>query len=76
MATIKRKVIETSKLLDNQHDNAIDNINFDLDVGQGRAEPIMSYVQLLGPSQPSGATGGPLQVYRNHRPSRTSLTST
>ena len=24
-ATIKRKVIETSKLLDNQHDNAIDN---------------------------------------------------
>ena len=34
-ATIKRKVIETSKLLDNQHDNAIDKINFHLDVGQG-----------------------------------------
>ena len=32
-ATIKRKVIETSKLLDNQHDNAIDKINFHLDVG-------------------------------------------
>ena len=46
-ATIKRKVIETSKLLENQHDNAIDKINFHLDVGQGRAEAIMSYVQVL-----------------------------
>ena len=45
--TIKRKVIETSKLLDDQHDNAIDKINFHLDVGQGRAEAIMSYVQIL-----------------------------
>ena len=43
-ATRKRKVIETSKLLDNQHDNAIDKINFHLDVGQGRAEVIMSHV--------------------------------
>ena len=33
-ATIKRKVIEASKLLDNQHDNVIDKINFHLDVGQ------------------------------------------
>ena len=39
--TIKRKVIEMSKLLDNQHDNAIDKINIHLDVGQGRAEAIM-----------------------------------
>ena len=46
MATIKRKVIETSKLLDNKHDNAIDKINFHLDVGQG-SEAIMSYVQIL-----------------------------
>ena len=46
-ATIKRKVIETSKLLDDQHDNAINKINFHLDVGQGRAEAIMSYVQIL-----------------------------
>ena len=46
-ATIKRKVIETSKLLDDQHDNAIDKINFHLDVGHGRAEAIMSYVQIL-----------------------------
>ena len=42
-----RKVIKTSKLLDNQHENAIDKINFHLDVGQGRAEPIMSYVEIL-----------------------------
>ena len=34
-ATIKRKVIETSKHLDDQHDNAIEKINFHLDVGQG-----------------------------------------
>ena len=46
-ATIKRKVIKTSKILDNQHDNAIDKINFHLDVGQGRAEAIMSYVQIF-----------------------------
>ena len=46
-ATIKRKVIETSKHLDDQHDNAIEKINFHLDVGQGRDEAIMSYVQIL-----------------------------
>ena len=46
-ATIKRKVIETSKHLDDQHDNAIEKINFHLDVGHGRAEAIMSYVQIL-----------------------------
>ena len=46
-ATIKRKVIDTSKLLDDQHDNAIDKINFHLDVGQGIAGAIMSYDQFL-----------------------------
>ena len=46
-ATIKRKVIETSKHLDDQHDNAIEKINFHLDVGQGRSEATMSYVQIL-----------------------------
>ena len=45
--TIKRKVIETSKHLNDQHDNAIKKINFHLDVGQGRSEAIMSYVQGL-----------------------------
>ena len=45
--TIKRNVIETSKHLDDQHDNAIEKINFHLDVGQKRAEAITSYVQLL-----------------------------
>ena len=46
-ATIKKKVIETSKHLDDQHDNAIDKINFHLDVGLGRAEASISYVQIL-----------------------------
>ena len=30
-----------------KHDNTIEKINFHLDVGQGRAEAIMSYVQIL-----------------------------
>ena len=46
-ATIKGKVIETSKHLDDQHDSTIDKINFHMDVGQGRAETIMFYVQNL-----------------------------
>ena len=46
-ATIKRTVIETSKHLDDQHDNAIEKINFQYDVGQGRAMAIMSYVKFL-----------------------------
>ena len=46
-ATIERTVIETSKHLDDQHDNAIEKINFHFDVGQGRAMAIMSYVTLL-----------------------------
>ena len=45
--TIKKKVIETSKHLDDQHHNAIKKINFHLDVGEGRAEAIMLYVQIL-----------------------------
>ena len=44
---MKRKVIETSKHLDDQHDNTIDKINLHLDVGHGRAEAIMCYVQIL-----------------------------
>ena len=77
-ATIKRKVIETSKLLDDQHDNAIDKINFHLDVGQGRAEAIMSYVQILDHLDQQEQQED-LYKFRaitgHHRPSRTSLTS-
>ena len=46
-ATIKRKVIEASKHLDDQHDNAIKKIKFHLDFGQERSEAIMSDVQIL-----------------------------
>ena len=45
-ATIKGKVIETSKHLDDHHDNAIEKINFHLDIEKGRTEAIMSYVQM------------------------------
>ena len=44
-AMIKRKVIETSKHLDDPHDNAIKKVNFHLAVEQGRSQAIMSYVQ-------------------------------
>ena len=47
LATIKREVIETSKHLDDQHDNAVKKINFHLDVGRGRSEPTMPCVQIL-----------------------------
>ena len=43
-ATIKRKVIETSKHLNDQYDNAIEKINFHLDVG---AEAISSCLHIL-----------------------------
>ena len=33
--------------MDDQHDNAIEKINFHLDGGQGRAKAIMSYVQMF-----------------------------
>ena len=46
-STIKRKVIQTSKHLDDQHDNAIKKTNFHLNVGQGRSKAIMFYVQIL-----------------------------
>ena len=46
-ATTKRKVIETSKHLDDQHGNAIGKINLDHDVEQGGAKATMSYVQIL-----------------------------
>ena len=46
-AMIKRKVIETSIHLDDQHDNAVKKVNFHLDVEQGRSQAIMSYVQIL-----------------------------
>ena len=64
-ATIKRKVIETSKHLDDQHDDSIEKINFHLDVGQERAEAIMSYVQILDHldnQYQEQATGGLVQV--------------
>ena len=41
------KILDHLKHLDDQHDNAIEKINFHLDVGQVRAEAIMSYVQIL-----------------------------
>ena len=46
-ASIKQKVIEISQKLDEDHTAMVDNINFLLDVGQGRSETIISYNQVL-----------------------------
>ena len=46
-ASIKQKVIEISEKLDEDKNAVIDNINFVLDVGQGRSQAIISYNQVL-----------------------------
>ena len=46
-ANVKRKAIETSKHLDDQHDYAIKKIKFNLDVGQGRVNAFMSMSTFL-----------------------------
>ena len=46
-ASIKQLVIEISDQLDTDQDEVVKNINFLLDVGQGRSQAIMSYNQVL-----------------------------
>ena len=46
-ASIKQKVIEISEKLDADQNAVVDNINFLLDVGQGRSQVIISYIQVL-----------------------------
>ena len=46
-ALIKQKVIEISDKLDEDQNTMVDNINFLLDVGQGRSQAIISYNQVL-----------------------------
>ena len=46
-ASIKQKVIEISEKLDDNQNAVVDNINFLLDVGQGRSQAIISYNQVL-----------------------------
>ena len=46
-ASIKLMVIEISEKLDEDHNAMVDNINFVLDVGQGRSQAIISYNQVL-----------------------------
>ena len=45
--SIKQKVIEISQMLDEDQNAMVDNINFLLDVGQGRSQEIISYNQVL-----------------------------
>ena len=46
-ASIKLKVIEISQNLDEDQNAMVDNVNFLLDVGQGRSQVIISYNQVL-----------------------------
>ena len=45
--TIKLKIIETSQKLDGMYDKATEQINYLLDIGQGRSQTILSYNQIL-----------------------------
>ena len=45
--SIKQKVIEISDKLNEDQTTMVDNINFLLDVGQGRSQAIISYNQVL-----------------------------
>ena len=42
-ASIRQTVIEISEKLDEDQNSVVDNINFLLDVGQGRSQAIISY---------------------------------
>ena len=46
-ASLKQKVIEVSQKLDEDQETLAENINFLLDVGQGRSQAIISYNQVL-----------------------------
>ena len=46
-ASIKQKVKGISDKLDEDQNTMVDNINFLLDVGQGRSQAIISYIQVL-----------------------------
>ena len=46
-SSIKQKVIEISEKLDEDQNSVVDNINFLLDVSQGRSQAIISYNQVL-----------------------------
>ena len=46
-ASIKQKIIEISPKLDEDHTAMVDNVNFLLDVGQGRSQAIISYIEVL-----------------------------
>ena len=46
-ASIKQKVIEISEKLEENQTAVVDNINFLLNVGQGRSQAIISYNQVL-----------------------------
>ena len=46
-ASINQKVIEISEKCDEDQNAVLENINFLLDVGQGRSQAIISYSQVL-----------------------------
>ena len=71
-ASIKQKVIEISEKLDEDRNAVVDNINFLLDVGQGRSLAIISYNQVLNYLEKDNQEDDSLYNYRaitnHHRP--------
>ena len=70
-ASIEQKVIELSEKLDEDQNAIVDNINFLLDVGQGRSQAIISYNQVLNYLEKENQEDDTLQVQSHHRPSWT-----
>ena len=71
-ASIEQKVIEVSDKLDEDQNTMVDNINFLLDVGQGRSQAIISYNQVLNYLEKENQEDDSLYKFRaitdNHGP--------
>ena len=63
-APIKQKVIEISHKHDEDQNTMVDNINFLLDVGQGRSQAIISYNQVLNYLEKSNQEDESLYKFR------------
>ena len=63
-ASIKQKEIKISENLDEDQNALADNINFLLDVGQGRSQAIISYNQVLNYLEKENQDDGTLYKFR------------
>ena len=63
-ASIKQKFIEISEKFDTDQNTLVDNINFLLDVGQGRSQAIISHNQVLNYLEKANQEAASLYKFR------------